>query len=81
MEEKWVKHLLALRQRKREQIEYLANHDTRFHEITDGVTTDVTADWLDQLQREYAEISQLLIDEGFLTEAQANADADATREA
>jgi hypothetical protein len=58
-----------------DQIRYVATHKSRLVEITNGKRTDVSSDWLDRTQAEYAEVTQLLIDAGWLTEAQARADA------
>lgn len=58
-----------------DQISYVTTHNSRLEEVTSGKRTDVSADWLDRAQSEYAEVTQLLIDVGLLTEAQANADA------
>jgi hypothetical protein len=56
------------------QIRYVVAHHSRLEEITNGKRTDVSADWLDRAQAEYAQVTQILIDAGLLTVAQANAD-------
>lgn len=71
----WAAYLVKRREFLMSQIRYLATGDTRFEETTNGERSDVTAEWLDSVQSEYAEISQILIDCGIMTEAQAIADA------
>jgi hypothetical protein len=73
--EEWQTYLLKRRQFLMDQIRYVVTHNSRLEEVTNGKRTDVSADWLDRAQSEYAEVTQLLIDAGLLTEAQAKADA------
>jgi hypothetical protein len=46
------------------QIRYVVAHHSRLEEITNGKRTDVSADWLDRAQAEYAQVTQILIDAG-----------------
>jgi hypothetical protein len=73
--EEWQSYLLKRRQFPMDQIRYVVTHNSRLEEISNGERTDVSADWLDRTQSEYAEVTQLLIDAGLLTEAEAKADA------
>jgi hypothetical protein len=60
----WQHYLLKRRQYLMDQIRYVATHKSRLVEITNGKRTDVSSDWLDRTQAEYAEVTQLLIDAG-----------------
>lgn len=73
--QEWQDYLLKRRQYLMEQLRYLATHKSRLEEVTQGKRRNVSADWLDRTQIEYAEVTQLLIDAGLLTEDQARADA------
>lgn len=57
------------------QLRYAATHNSRLEEVIGDERTDVSADCLEKVQAEYIEVTQLLIDAGLLTEAQARADA------
>ena len=73
--EEWQTYLVRRRQFLMEQIRYAFTHHSRLEEVIDGKRTDVSADWLDRVQLEYAEVTQLLINAGLLTEDQARAEA------
>ena len=73
--QEWQTYLLKRRQFLMDQIIYVTSNNSRLEEITNGKRTDVSADWLDRTQSEYAEITQILINAGLLTEAQTKADA------
>jgi hypothetical protein len=73
--QEWQSYLLKRRQFLMDQMRYVATHKSRLEEVSNGQRTDVSADWLDRTQAEYAEVTQLLIDAGLLTEAQARSDA------
>jgi hypothetical protein len=73
--QEWQDYLLKRRQYLMAQLRYAATHKSRLEEVTKGKRTDVSGDWLDRTQSEYGEVTQLLIDAGLLTEAQARADA------
>jgi hypothetical protein len=73
--QEWQNYLVKRRQYLMDQLRYVAAHRSKLEEVTGRKRTDVTGDWLDRTQAEYAEVTQLLIDAGLLTEAQANADA------
>ena len=73
--EGWAQYLAKRREFLMDQIRYLATNDTRLEETTNGERSDVTAEWLDKLQSEYAQISEILIEAGLLSEARARADA------
>jgi hypothetical protein len=73
--QEWQDYLLKRRQYLMEQLRYVATHESWFEEVARGKRTDVSSDWLERTQAEYAEVTQLLIDAGLVTEAQARADA------
>jgi len=60
----WQDYLVKRRQFLMDQLRYVARHNSRLEEVTKGKRTDVSADWLDRTQAEYAEVTQLLIDAG-----------------
>jgi len=70
-----VRYLVRRRQSLLDQIRYLATHNTRLEETTNGERTDVTSDWLNRLQSDYSDVTQALIDAGVITTTQANSDA------
>ena len=72
--QEWQTYLVKRRQFLMDQLRYIATHKSRLEEVSKGKRTDVSADWLDRTQTEYAEVMQLLINAGLLTEAQARAD-------
>ena len=73
--QEWQSYLMKRREFLMSQLRYIAAHRSRFEEIRDGKRTDVSDDWLNQTQDEYAQVTQLLIDADLLTEEQARADA------
>ena len=73
--QEWQSYLMKRRAFLMSQLRYIAAHKSRFEQVEDGKRTDVSDDWLDQTQDEYAQVTQLLIDAGVLTQAQARADA------
>jgi len=73
--QEWQNYLVKRRQYLMDQIRYVVTHKSRLEEVARGKRTDVSADWLDRTQTEYSEVTQLLIDAGLLTEAEARADA------
>ena len=73
--QEWQSYLLKRRQYLMDQLRYVATHGTKLQEVTKGKPTDVSDDWLDRTQAEYAEVTQLQIDAGLVTEDQARTDA------
>ena len=73
----WQSYLIKRRTFLMAQMRYVATHNSRLEEVVGDERTDVSADWFDKTAAEYAEVTQLLIDAGLLTEAQA--DSEATR--
>ena len=57
----WQIYLLRRRQYLADQLKYAAEHpDSRLEEITNGVRTDVTEDFRDKLEEEYAFVCGIL---------------------
>ena len=71
----WQAYLFKRRAFLMEQLRYVATHQSRLEEVIGDTRTDVSEDWVDSVQTEYIEVTQLLIEAGLLTEAQARAEA------
>ena len=64
MEEKLIEHLMGMLRTKSDQLAWFDSNKVRFFRTTDGVNTDVSAEWRDQLQREHDQIAMLLTETG-----------------